>query len=141
MKSIRVRSFAGAVVIVISLLIPKIFGSTPKAGVATWMQLLPTSSPPARSYLAMMYDAASGKIVMFGGYDGTEDPFTPGCFEFELSRRPSVLIFSNQGNDEAQRDQYVGVFLAGLMQANSPARAGLRNTQSTGTSAQQLAVA
>ena len=26
--------------------------------------------PPARSYLAMTYDAASGKIIMFGGYDG-----------------------------------------------------------------------
>src|SRR5437764_12379187 len=71
MKSIRVRSFAGAVVIVISLLVPKISGSMPNADVATWMQLLPTSSPPARSYLAMTYDAASGKIVMFGGYDGT----------------------------------------------------------------------
>ena len=112
----------------------------PNAGVATWMQLLPTSSPPARSYLAMTYDAASGKIVMFGGYDGTEDPFTPGRFEFELSRRPSVLIFSNQGNDEVQRNQYVGVFLAGLMQANSPARADLRNSQSTGTGALLVAI-
>ena len=35
-----------------------------------WIQLSPTNSPPARSYLAMAYDAVSGKIIMFGGYDG-----------------------------------------------------------------------
>src|SRR5438045_3165355 len=37
----------------------------------TWVQLSPNISPPARSYLAMTYDAASGKVVMFGGFDGT----------------------------------------------------------------------
>src|SRR5437868_11421335 len=37
----------------------------------TWVHLSPNISPPARSYLAMTYDAASGKIVMFGGYDVT----------------------------------------------------------------------
>src|SRR5438132_14194009 len=36
-----------------------------------WVRLSPATSPPARSYLAMTYDPASGKIVMFGGYDGT----------------------------------------------------------------------
>jgi hypothetical protein len=35
-----------------------------------WIQLSPTDSPPARSYLAMTYDPVSGKIIMFGGYDG-----------------------------------------------------------------------
>jgi hypothetical protein len=35
-----------------------------------WVQLSPTNSPPARSYLAMTYDPVSGKIIMFGGYDG-----------------------------------------------------------------------
>jgi len=37
----------------------------------SWIQLSPTTSPPARSYLAMTYDPASGKVIMFGGYDGT----------------------------------------------------------------------
>ena len=37
---------------------------------ATWVQLSPGSSPPARSYLAMAYDPVSGKIIMFGGFDG-----------------------------------------------------------------------
>jgi len=37
----------------------------------TWVHLSPNISPPARSYLAMTYDPASGKVVMFGGYDGT----------------------------------------------------------------------
>src|SRR6266480_2962942 len=37
----------------------------------TWLQLSPSISPPARSYLAMTYDASSGKVIMFGGFDGT----------------------------------------------------------------------
>src|SRR5438093_1078229 len=35
-----------------------------------WIQLSPATSPPARSYLAMTYDVASGKIIIFGGFDG-----------------------------------------------------------------------
>src|SRR2546430_11180716 len=37
----------------------------------TWVRLSPATSPPARSYLAMTYDPASGKVIMFGGFDGT----------------------------------------------------------------------
>ena len=37
---------------------------------SSWSQLFPAISPTARSYLAMTYDAASHKVVMFGGYDG-----------------------------------------------------------------------
>ena len=37
----------------------------------TWVQLSLNISPPARSYLAMTYDPASGKVIMFGGFDGT----------------------------------------------------------------------
>src|SRR5947208_4816733 len=33
----------------------------------TWVRLSPATSPPARSYLAMTYDPASGKVIMFGG--------------------------------------------------------------------------
>jgi hypothetical protein len=36
-----------------------------------WLQLSPSTSPPPRSYLAMTYDPASGKVIMFGGFDGT----------------------------------------------------------------------
>lgn len=35
-----------------------------------WVQLSPVNSPPGRSYLAMTYDGASGKVVVFGGFDG-----------------------------------------------------------------------
>jgi hypothetical protein len=36
-----------------------------------WMQLSPSTSPPTREDGAMAYDAASGAIVMFGGYNGS----------------------------------------------------------------------
>jgi hypothetical protein len=39
--------------------------------IANWVQLSPANSPPARSYLAMAYDTASEKIIVFGGFDGT----------------------------------------------------------------------
>jgi Galactose oxidase, central domain/Kelch motif len=35
------------------------------------MPLSPSTPPSPRSYLAMTYDAVSGKIIMFGGYDGS----------------------------------------------------------------------
>ncbi|MEO8043998.1 MAG: kelch repeat-containing protein [Spartobacteria bacterium] len=34
----------------------------------TWTQVSPATSPGARSYVAMTYDEASGKILVFGGY-------------------------------------------------------------------------
>lgn len=68
-----------------------------------------------------------------------EDLVTPGRFEFELGRRPSVLIFSIEGLANAQRDQQVGVFLAGLMQENSPARSGSSIAKNLGVLTQQVA--
>jgi hypothetical protein len=53
------------------------------------------------------------------GSASAEDLITPGRFEFELSRRPSVLIFSMEGHATTQRDQQVGQFLASLIQNNS----------------------
>ena len=44
-----------------------------------------------------------------------EDVITPGRFQFELSRRPAVLILSEE-QTIAPHHQHVGVFLAGLMQ-------------------------
>jgi hypothetical protein len=38
--------------------------------IANWVQLSPANSPPARSYHAMTYDAASRKVIVFGGFDG-----------------------------------------------------------------------
>jgi hypothetical protein len=40
---------------------------------------------------------------------------TPGRFEFELNRHPSVLIFSAEGRAKTQSQQFVGEFLANLM--------------------------
>jgi len=70
-----------------------------------------------------------------------EDLVTPGRFEFKPGRCLSVLIFSIEGLANAQRDQHVGVFLAGLMQENSPARSGSSIAENVGTPTQQLAAA
>ncbi len=40
------------------------------AGASTWEQLIPATKPQARSYLAMTYNHASRKIVLFGGFNG-----------------------------------------------------------------------
>jgi len=42
------------------------------AGDLTWTQLFPATSPSPRSIAAMAYDPVSQKIVLFGGYDGTQ---------------------------------------------------------------------
>jgi hypothetical protein len=55
--------------------IAALFGSSAIAAgpppASSWVQLSPANSPPPRSYLAMTYDVASGKVIMFGGFDGT----------------------------------------------------------------------
>jgi hypothetical protein len=52
-----------------------------------------------------------------------EDLITPGRFEFELSRRPAVLILSPEDHATTRHHQLVGVFVAGLMQRNTSAAA------------------
>jgi hypothetical protein len=69
-----------------------------------------------------------------------KDLITPGRFEFELSPCPSVLIFSMEGHANAQADQNMGGFLAGLMQNNSPAGARLPTADSDLARTQQPAV-
>jgi hypothetical protein len=41
----------------------------------------------------------------------------PGRFEFELTRHPSILIFSSEGRVRTENHQLIGMFLANLMQA------------------------
>jgi len=53
----------------------------------------------------------------------SENLVTPGTFEFDLSNRLSVLIFSMEGPAKTQRDQQVGTFLAGLMRDDIPSKA------------------
>lgn len=69
-----------------------------------------------------------------------EDLITPGRFEFELGRRPSVLIFSIEDPAVSRRDQYIGLFLAGLMEG-SAVRAGSSAAGSDGVLTQQLTAA
>jgi hypothetical protein len=69
-----------------------------------------------------------------------QDLITPGRFEFELGRRPSVLIFSMEDPAVSRRDQRLGLFLAGLMQG-SAVRDGSPVAGSVGVLAHQLTVA
>ncbi|MGA3149115.1 MAG: kelch repeat-containing protein [Acidimicrobiales bacterium] len=40
----------------------------------TWTQVLTPTSPPARQGASMAYDPATGQMVLFGGYRGTDTP-------------------------------------------------------------------
>ena len=72
-KFTRPNTFSFSLLTVICCCTSMIFASSASADrspLAGWVQLSPTASPPARSYLAMTYDPVNGKIIMFGGYDG-----------------------------------------------------------------------
>ncbi len=69
-----------------------------------------------------------------------QDLITPGRFEFNLGRRPSVLIFSMEDPGMFQRDQHIGLFLAGLMQ-DPAVRGGSSFVGSTDVPTQQLTAA
>ena len=73
MKLISVRCSWNASMILICC-ISIVFAATAAAAqfsVLDWVQLSPAKSPPARAFLAMAYDPVSGKVIMFGGFDGT----------------------------------------------------------------------
>ncbi len=88
---------------------------------------------PLRSFECLCEQAATSDLA--------EDLMTPGCFEFELSPCPSVLIFSMEGNANSHRDRHVGAFLAALMQNDFHNKAGLPNADRVERRTQQLAVA
>jgi hypothetical protein len=74
MKVTRVRYFSHVSTTLICCCISIAFAASVAAaqfGFPDWMALSPNNSPPARSYLAMTYDPVSGKIIAFGGFDGT----------------------------------------------------------------------
>ena len=67
MELTRVRYFSQASIILICCCSSIAFAVNPP----DWIELSPSGPPPARSYLAMTYDPVSGKIIAFGGFDGT----------------------------------------------------------------------
>jgi hypothetical protein len=74
MKLPEIRRFWHVFVVLTCCCIPIAFASSAVAArfsFAGWIQLSPTNPPPARSYLAMTYDPVSGKVITFGGFDGT----------------------------------------------------------------------
>lgn len=68
------------------------------------------------------------------------DLITPGRFEFELGRRPAVLILSEGNRTTTRHHQDVGIFLAGLMQENAPTPANPAAREHTGLTIQQPAI-
>ena len=74
MKLTRVRYVSHASTILICCCISIAFGASAPAAQSSlpdWIELSPNDPPPARSYFAMTYDPVSGKIIAFGGFDGT----------------------------------------------------------------------
>ena len=74
MKLTQVRHYSHASTILICCCISIVFAAIAAAaqfGFPDWIELSPTNSPPARSYLAMTYDPVSGNVIMFGGDSGT----------------------------------------------------------------------
>ena len=67
MKLTQIRSLSHASIILICCCGSIAFAVSPP----DWIELSPGGPPPARSYLAMTYDPVSGKIIAFGGFDGT----------------------------------------------------------------------
>ncbi len=62
-------SFASTMSCLIALLVTS-SAMAADAPSISWMQLFPATSPTPRSYFAMTYDAASEKVIVFGGFDG-----------------------------------------------------------------------
>ena len=87
---------------------------------------------PARLFDCLFPPAAASALE--------QELITPGCFEFELSRRPSVLIFSTEDHTASRHDQHIGVFLAGLM-GGSAVRPSLSVPGVVGVLPRQLATA
>jgi hypothetical protein len=76
-----------------------------------------------------------------GGTSGAgKDLITPGRFEFELSRRPAILILS-EDQATARQHQHVGVLVAGLMQENTAAPANSIPRESAEFKIQRPAIA
>jgi hypothetical protein len=74
MKLTQVRYFSHATIILICCCSSIAFAVSAAAAdfsFPNWIELSPNNPPPARSYLAMTYDPVSGKIIAFGGFDGT----------------------------------------------------------------------
>jgi galactose oxidase-like protein/kelch motif-containing protein len=61
--SLMVRMWHSIVLLVASSVIAA------EAASSTWTELFPANSPTRRGYLAMVYDPASQKVILFGGYN------------------------------------------------------------------------
>ncbi len=65
-------------------------GTTPAT---SWVQISSAIVPAARSYMAMTYDADSGKVLMFGGYDGAKYHHDTWAFDGSKWEKLSPVTF------------------------------------------------
>lgn len=120
--------------------------ATCPAQTTDWMQIKPTSSPPARNGHAMAYDSARQRTVLFGGnpgqlndtweYDGNNwtrmSPKTspPGRFIHAMaydSRRGRTVLFGGAGSTNPRFNdtwEWDGVNWTQIKTANSPSPRG-----------------
>jgi len=93
-----------------------VLGDTWEFHAGIWTQLSPTSSPSPRAGASMVYDAADGYVLLFGGVDGNNTAPLGDTWEFHAgawtqlfpSSSPSSHFFASMVYDEA--DQYVLLF-------------------------------
>jgi len=98
------------------------FGDTWKFLAGSWSNITPGGSPSPRSGASMVYDAADGYVMLFGGYDGSTFlgdtwKFLAGTWTTNIisSVGPSTRAFASMVYDAA--DGYVVLFGGGSLSA------------------------
>jgi hypothetical protein len=66
-RALRVSAAALAAVAVVAAVPPAVASASPQQQALNWTQQHPATSPPARAWPSMAYDAATGTVVLFAG--------------------------------------------------------------------------
>jgi len=84
-------------------------------GTAAWVQLNPTGAPPARrAGHTVVYDAASNRMVLFGGGGGQGPPFFNDVWVLEhangLGGNPSWIQLNQTGTPPSVREDHTAIY-------------------------------
>ena len=69
-RTLRVGAAALAALGLVGAVPPAVASASPQPAL-NWTEQAPATSPPARTGAMMAYDAATGKMVLFGGWNGS----------------------------------------------------------------------